>query len=85
MLCVTLAMSIHFINGKYLEPNYFSSTLNLAIFCRQDFSIFLFFAILLKIGKILHLHAYVTRFAKRGLIHTQFQVTLFTAIQQIQQ
>ena len=28
---------------------------------------------------------YVTRFAKRGLIHAQLQVSLFTAIRQIQQ
>ena len=33
----------------------------------------------------MHVHVYVTTFAKRGLKHAQFQVSLFTAIRQIQQ
>ena len=34
---------------------------------------------------IIHNYVFVTRFAKRGLMHAQFQVSLFTIIQQIQQ
>jgi len=43
----------------YLKPSYFSSTLILAIFVRQGFSIFVL-VVLLKIVKILLLHTIST-------------------------
>ena len=42
--------------NNYLKPSYFSDILNLAILCKQGFSVFFNLAILLIIGEILHVY-----------------------------
>ena len=76
------------VNVKQHRSAFISYYMCSVIIVQQVMGNFLLFAvtiatICLIIGRIIII--FVTRFAKRGLIHAQLQVSLFTIIRQIQQ